>query len=204
VQGSSLTMLEAPEALKGMMSHASGMIAAGKGKIKIQEAMRMVGFDKAQEETMSLYQKIRRLSQQMVVIDKRSVAAVVRPVQQGSGDTVTSTLSSAERTSGGTTQNGSTTTSGDVDTEANDNDMETERPVPAPRCLMEVPPKVQEAEGNKKRKDDDASTNASSKSNQEVCSTGFNQHVATKKRTTQSVHFRSQHSHLSSGHMLLI
>jgi len=169
VQGSSLTMSEAPEALEGMISHASGMIAAGKGKIKIRDAMRMVGFDKAQVETMSLYQKIRRLSQQMVVIDKRSVAAVVRPVQQvrvGSGDTVTSTLSSAERTSLGTTQHGSTTTSGDVDTETNDNDMDTstDRPVPTPRRLMEVPPEVQEAEGNKKRKADDASTSASSKS----------------------------------------
>jgi len=66
--------------------------------------MKLVGF--AQDETcnMTLYQRVRQQSMQLSVMDTREVAAsatVARPVCQvnvGSGDTVTSTLSSAERT----------------------------------------------------------------------------------------------------------
>jgi len=84
-------MSEANEPLEDMTSHASGMIAAGKGKIKIREAMRMVGFTACQVETMSLYQKIRRKSTKMVVVDKRSIELADGPLPQvhmGSGNTV--------------------------------------------------------------------------------------------------------------------
>jgi len=43
-----------------MISHASGIIAAGKGKIKIRLAMRLVGFSDEQVKNMTLYQKVRR------------------------------------------------------------------------------------------------------------------------------------------------
>jgi len=81
-------MSEANDPLEDMISHASGMIAAGKGKIKIREAMRMTA---CQVETMSLYQKIRRKSMKMVVVDKRSIELAAGPLPQvhmGSGNTV--------------------------------------------------------------------------------------------------------------------
>jgi len=79
------------------------MIAAGKGKIKIRGTMRMVGFTPVQVEMMKLYQRVRRKSMQMVVVDKSSVATPgmiaggpVPQVHLGSGETVTSTLQCLE------------------------------------------------------------------------------------------------------------
>ena len=51
-------MSEAKEVEDGMIAHASGIIAAGKGKIKIRLAMRLVGFRDEQVKNMTLYQKL--------------------------------------------------------------------------------------------------------------------------------------------------
>ena len=49
------------------INHASGIIAAGKGTIKIIHAMKLVGFTTPERKNISVYQRVRRQSQKMVV-----------------------------------------------------------------------------------------------------------------------------------------
>ena len=85
-------MSEAKEIEDRMIAHASGIIAAGRGKIKIAQAMRLVEFTDEQVRNITLYQKVRRKAQRMMVVDKAI------PQQIGDGaETVNSTLSSTER-----------------------------------------------------------------------------------------------------------
>jgi len=92
VQGTSSNMSEAKEVKDSMISHASGIICADKGKIKMRLSMRLVGFSDEQVKNMTLYQKVRRKALQMSAVDK----AV--PQQIGDGvKIVNSTLSGAER-----------------------------------------------------------------------------------------------------------
>ena len=58
---------ETPEE-DGRINHASGIIAAGKGKIKITQAMKLVGFTTPERKNITLYQKVRRLSHKMHVV----------------------------------------------------------------------------------------------------------------------------------------
>jgi len=58
---------ETPEE-DGRINHASGIIAAGKGKIKIAQAMKLVGFTTPERKNITLYQKVRRLSHKMHVV----------------------------------------------------------------------------------------------------------------------------------------
>jgi len=88
-------MSEAKEVEERMIAHASGIIAAGRGKIKIRAAMRLVEFSDDQIKNMTLYQKVRRKAERMMVIDK----SVPQLIGDGA-ETVNSTLSSAERTAG--------------------------------------------------------------------------------------------------------
>jgi len=87
------------------------MMSAAKGTIKIRQAMKLVGFTEDEIHNMTLYQRVRHQSMRLSVVDTRVVStikAVALPLSQvdvGSGDTVTSTLSSAERTG----ENASTT-----------------------------------------------------------------------------------------------
>jgi len=140
-------MSEAVASLEDMISHASGMIAAGKGKIKIRKAMRMVGFTKEQVERMSLYHKIRCQAMNMLVVDKRCIqqpepaAGPLPQVHLGSGDTVTSSLSSAERTDGDTLTGG-TLTGGGI------KNNEEDRVAATPRRLLGI---AAEGEVNGKR-----------------------------------------------------
>lgn len=52
----------------GRINHASGIIAAGKGKIKITQAMKLVGFTTPERKNITLYQKVRRGSHKMQVV----------------------------------------------------------------------------------------------------------------------------------------
>jgi len=98
MQAPPLIMSEEEEALQGMILHASSLIAAAKGLIKIRAAMRMVGFTEEQTKSMTLYQKVRRKSQNMIVVDKKALTTPSVPEQIGDGaETVSSTLSSADR-----------------------------------------------------------------------------------------------------------
>ena len=62
-------MSEAKEIEDRMIAHASGIIAAGRGKIKIAQAMRLVEFTDEQVRNITLYQKVRRKAQRMMVVD---------------------------------------------------------------------------------------------------------------------------------------
>jgi len=142
-------MSEAKEAEDGMIAHASGVIAAGKGKIKIRLAMRLVGFRDEQAKNMTLYQKVRRKAQQMTVVDK----AV--PQQIGDGvETVNSTLSSAERPYQEAPSNSAGSTSvTDLTAATSDNP-------PTPRRLLDNSPPADSSEGKRSADDSlDASSN---------------------------------------------
>jgi len=51
----------------GRIDHAGGITAAGKGKIKIVQAMKLVGFTTPERKNMALYQRVRQCSHEMVV-----------------------------------------------------------------------------------------------------------------------------------------
>ena len=95
-------MSEDAERIDELVSRAAGIIAAAKGTIKMRQAMKLVGFTHEETHNMTLYQRVRWQSSRLSVVDKQkvqTVAMVSRPVSQanvGSGDTATSTLSSAE------------------------------------------------------------------------------------------------------------
>ena len=98
MQAPPLIMSEEEKALQGMILHASSLIAAAKGLIKIRAAMRMVGFTEEQTKSMTLYQQVRRKSQNMIVVDKKALSTPSVPEQIGDGaEAVSSTLSSADR-----------------------------------------------------------------------------------------------------------
>ena len=90
------------------MPRAAGIVAAAKGVIRIRQAMKLVGFSQEEICNMKIYQRVRRQSMRLTVVDSRATATTatvpavlevpVRQVNIGSGGTVTSTLSSAERT----------------------------------------------------------------------------------------------------------
>ena len=75
----------------GRINHASGIIAAAKGKIKITEAMKLVGFSTPERKNITVYQRVRRRSQQLTVV---SIAP--RTIKKSSLFEVESALSSAE------------------------------------------------------------------------------------------------------------
>jgi len=157
-------MSEAQASLEDMISHASGLIAAAIGKIKIRAAMRLVYFTSVQVETMSLYQRIRRKSQQMVVVDKRSVERPAIPLPQVnicSGDTVASILSSTERTN---TNGDSSNDTGIYDDEDDNNNTTV---APTPRHLLATNNAEEnnvevESTSNRKRSPDESSINTGS------------------------------------------
>jgi len=69
-------MSGAKEAEERMIAHASGIIAAGRGKIKIRQAMRLVEFTEAQVKNITLYQKVRRKAERMMVIASVTVISM--------------------------------------------------------------------------------------------------------------------------------
>jgi len=113
MQASSLCIMEEENTIDDKIVHASSIIAAAKGKIKIRAAMRLVGFTDAETKNMTTYQQVRRKSTNMIVVDKKALPKATVPQQIGDGaETVASTLSSAERndaiTETGSTSNNST------------------------------------------------------------------------------------------------
>ena len=95
------------------IDHAGGIISAGKGKIQIVHAMKLVGFSTPERKNMTLYQRVRRRSHQMVV----SIAP--RTIKKSSLFEVESTLTAPEEsalaTSNSSSRNSRSPT--DVDTD---------------------------------------------------------------------------------------
>jgi len=86
------------------VDHASGIIAAGKGKIKIVQAMKLVGFSSPERKDMKLYQRVRRRSHQMVVsfaprTIKKSSLFEVESTLTAPEDSIVTTTNSATSTS---------------------------------------------------------------------------------------------------------
>jgi len=105
MQASSSNISEGKERLEELISQAAGIVAAAKGVMKIRHVMKLVGFTQEEICSMTIYQRVRWQSLRLSIVDTQVVATMPkvldRPVSQvnlGSGDTVTSTLSSAERT----------------------------------------------------------------------------------------------------------
>jgi len=73
------------------INHASGIIAAGKGTIKIVQAMKLVSFTTPERKNITVYQRVRRRSQQMHVV---SIAPSI--IKKSSLFEVESSLSSTE------------------------------------------------------------------------------------------------------------
>jgi len=131
MQGSSLTASEQENALEGKILHASSIIAAAKGKIKIRAAMRLVGFTDQEAKTMTLYQKVRRKSQNIVVMEKGALPKQAVPAQIGDGaETVSSTLSSADR-------NDPASVGTEISTVNNSTIANTSRTAATPRHLLD-------------------------------------------------------------------
>ena len=54
--------------LEAMVEEASGIIVGGKGKVKIIQAMALVGFTSEEQKSMKLYQQVRRHSSKLVIV----------------------------------------------------------------------------------------------------------------------------------------
>ena len=83
------------------IDHAGGIIAAGKGKIKIVHAMKLVGFTTPERKNMTLYQKVRRRSHEMVVL------IAPRTIKKSSLFEVESNITASEDSLLGTTNSSS-------------------------------------------------------------------------------------------------
>jgi len=57
------------ERVEELLSRAPGIIAAAKGTIKIRQAMKLVGFAQDEIHNMTLYQRVRRQSMRLSVVD---------------------------------------------------------------------------------------------------------------------------------------
>ena len=161
MQGSSLLISEGTERVEELSSRAAGIIAAAKGTIKIRHAMKLVGFSTDEICNMTLYQRVRHQSTRLSVVDTQVVNAITvidRPLSEvdvGSGDTVISTLSSAERTGGNTIE--TSEQSGNSDNTATTTPGSVLRAAAAPRRLND--------NGDRKRSAEDSiSGSVSSKS----------------------------------------
>jgi len=75
----------------GRINHASDIIAAAKGKIKITQAMKLVGFSTPERKNITVCQRARRRSQQLTV-----VAIAPRTIKKSSLFEVESALSCTE------------------------------------------------------------------------------------------------------------
>ena len=93
---SSTNMSEDKLKLESMVLEASGIHAASNGKVGIAQAMGLVGFSQDDIKKMSIYQKVRRKAQKVMVVE---VAKTPLPgsVNLSSSDSQVSALSSDER-----------------------------------------------------------------------------------------------------------
>ena len=145
MQASPLNIPEEEAITQEKILHASGIIAAGKGKIKIRQAMKLVGFT-AEVKNMTLYQKVRRKAMNICVVEKASLPKAPQQIGDGA-ETVASALSSADRTDQEPSVSGETlafigrvrSTTEDV---AEDGTVNTERTAAAPRRLLDSTPSV--------------------------------------------------------------
>ena len=51
---------------------ASGIVAAAEGKVKIVDAMKLVGFSTPERKTMRIYQQVRRKAQRVTIVEKKN------------------------------------------------------------------------------------------------------------------------------------
>jgi hypothetical protein len=65
--------------LKRLVLEASGIVAAAHGKVKIIQAMTLVGFSTPERKNMRIYQQVRRKSTKVSVVDHGKKVTIVIP-----------------------------------------------------------------------------------------------------------------------------
>ena len=94
-------MSEEDVELQKRVKQASGIVAAAEGKVKIIDAMRLVGFSTPERKNMRVYQQVRRRSQRVEVVELKKQAPAaeleVPTVQPPSSDLSTLTASRNSR-----------------------------------------------------------------------------------------------------------
>ena len=92
---STYTMSEAVQREKELVRQAAAIVAASDGKVKIVDAMKLVGFATPERKNMRVYQQVRRRSTKLVVVEKgKKLPPVV--VDLSSGNSAISGLSNVE------------------------------------------------------------------------------------------------------------
>jgi hypothetical protein len=76
--------------LKKMVQQASGILTAANGKVKIVQAMELVGFTSDERRNMKLYQQVRRLSTKLVILNPTAKKTPSSAVTESQGSTISS------------------------------------------------------------------------------------------------------------------
>ncbi len=63
-------MSDVEEGIKEMVEQAAGIVAARANKVQIKAAMKLVGFSEEERSKFSLYQRVRRRSLRLEVVEK--------------------------------------------------------------------------------------------------------------------------------------
>jgi hypothetical protein len=109
-------MSEDNEHIKGLVLQASGIVAAAHGKVKIMQAMILVGFTTPERQNMTLYQQVRRKATKVSIVDHGKKATIA---------TIALNCSNGSSVSGLTTDlSGSSNEKASIETEDDDAEVE--------------------------------------------------------------------------------
>ena len=167
------------------IDHAGGIISAGKGKIKIVHAMKLVGFSTPERKNMTLYQRARRRSHQMVV----SIAP--RTIKKSSLFEVESTLTAPEESALATSNSSSRNSTSPTD-------VDTDQVVTPRRLSVDTPTRMAGGTGSESTSTGSETSTArqsgSNRSPEESASVGplSVQEVPTKKRRRSSAQVQQE------------
>lgn len=82
-------------AMKAMVEQAAGIVTASANKVPIKEAMRLVGFSEEERSKFSLYQKVRRRSLRLEVVEKGKTSTPPSAVDARENVSATSDLTNS-------------------------------------------------------------------------------------------------------------
>jgi hypothetical protein len=80
--------------IKRLVQQASGILSAADGKVKVMQAMILVGFTTPERKNMKIYQQVRRKSEKIVCVELKKKSSVVTVTEINGSNSQASTISS--------------------------------------------------------------------------------------------------------------
>lgn len=85
------------EELQGLSEQAAGIVAASQSKVGIRQAMNLVGFTREEVQVMKWYQKVRRRSKVLAVVENKKAGTPPGAVEADGNMTATSDLTNSTK-----------------------------------------------------------------------------------------------------------